>query len=120
MNITHTFTRIAKKAVLLIGEDMNFDGDGKCGEISEYIYDELNKQGYECDIIYATGGIIGNERRQSYTTHIYVFVYKYKLIIDTQLWQINQQPEDLTKRKCVFTWEEYNKFFKPTHTEKLT
>jgi hypothetical protein len=120
IDIKKTLNKIAKDSVISIGEDTNCDLEGRCGQISEDIYEKLNNLGIDNDIIKVTSGYIGNEKSESFTTHYYVFVYDYNLIVDTQLWQVNQQPKDLKKRKCVFEYEEYLKYFKPTETEKIT
>lgn len=95
--------KISKRVVRKIGEDINKQNTGKCGQISIEIKKQLDKLGIESNVIYASSGKIVGEKHPTYETHYYVLVLPENLIIDTQLWQINKQPKDINKRQsCIF------------------
>ena len=110
---------IAKDVVSDIGEQLSCESEGRCAYISKDIHKKLNKLGIKNDIIEILSGYIGKEKKESNVRHYYVFIYDGNIIVDTQLWQINQQPKNLDKRKVVFTYEEYQKYFRPTETNKI-
>ena len=110
---------IAKNAVSDIGEQLSSEKEGRCAHISKEIHKKLNKLGIKNNIIEILSGYIGKEEKESNVRHYYVFIYDGNIIVDTQLWQINQQPKNLNKRKVVFTYEEYQKYFRPTETNKI-
>ena len=111
---------IAKDAVSDVGEQLSCENEGRCAHISKEIHKKLNKLGIKNDIIEVLSGYIGKEEKESNVRHYYVFIYEGNIIVDTQLWQINQQPKNLDKRKVVFTYEEYQKYFRPTETNKIS
>jgi hypothetical protein len=102
---------IAKDCVLAKGEDLKYD-IGNCVTISRCIVKQLEKNGlkYPFDI-HIISPMLKERKGFAFGYHEAVILPKKRLIIDTQLWQLNKntKPTDLQKRKVVFTYDEYKR-----------
>lgn len=109
----HTlFRKIAINSVKKIGEFNTKTNtcEGNCIFISREIVKNLEKQGFrfpeDVHLIEPTLSVKGGV---AFGNHQAVILPKHKLIIDTQLWQIDDKRTPLKSRKVIFNLEEYKK-----------
>jgi hypothetical protein len=104
---------IAKDIVKKVGEwdEEKNACTGACIKISEQIGENLSQNGYKFpDEVHLIEPMLKVKGGFAFGEHKALILPKQKLIIDTQLWQMNKQkPTDLKKRKVIFTFEEYKK-----------
>lgn len=110
---------VAKSVVRELGEIYSEnDYVGKCKEISEEISNRLN----ELDIYAIPMRIIEGEDTKYNSlvfNHAYTFLPDKNYIVDTQLWQLEGKIDDLTQRKVLFTFDEYNDIVKLYEVEPI-
>jgi len=110
---------IAKSVVVELGEIYSEnDYLGKCKEISEEISSRLNNIN-----IYAIPMRIIEGEDTKYKSlvfnHAYTFLPYKNYIVDTQIWQLEGNIDDLSQRKVLFSFEEYNQIVKLYDVEPI-
>jgi len=83
---------------------------GECANISDHIKKHLKDKGIKSnmmDVTHKDGGIVGDD-------HSSIYLPKQNKIIDTQVWQFlnkksGKPDSEISKRKVIFTPEEYKK-----------
>lgn len=110
---------VAKSVVLELGEIYSEnDYLGKCKEISEEISNRLNN----LNINAIPMRIIEGEDTKYNSlvfNHAYTFLPDKNYIVDTQLWQLERNIDDLSQRKVLFSFDEYNKIVKLYDVEPI-
>lgn len=110
---------VAKSVVLALGEIYSEnDYLGKCKEISEEISNRLNN----LNINAIPMRIIEGEDTKYNSlvfNHAYTFLPDKNYIVDTQLWQLERNMDDLSQRKVLFSFDEYNKIVKLYDVEPI-
>ena len=110
---------VAKSVVLELGEIYSEnDYLGKCKEISEEISNRLNN----LNINAIPMRIIEGEDTKYNSlvfNHAYTFLPDKNYIVDTQLWQLESNIDDLSQRKVLFSFDEYNKIVKLYDVEPI-
>ncbi len=118
--LNNKIENIAKQVVLDLGETYSENEFvGKCKEISEEIAGRLN----EMDIDAIPMRIVDGEDTKYNSpvfNHAYTFLPKTNQIIDTQIWQLEGQPDNLETRKVLFDWDDYNNLVELYEVEPIS
>ena len=118
--LNNQIEKIAKQVVLDLGEKFSKNEFvGKCKEISEEIALRLNKIKIEAIPMRI---IDGEDKKYNSPVfnHAYTFLPKTNQIIDTQIWQLEGQPDNLETRKVLFNWDYYNNLIELYEVEPIS